>query len=151
MPRAVATVNAMGGGSDTGAAADLAAAPAEGTVEIPAGAGMTTEMRDGKPVVKVYFDTAKTNVVPAFAGSAGGLKGWLEAHPGAKVGDLGLFRSQRQRQVQRRAFQAARPSRPDALVSSGIPAEAAQLVKPADSADGTVSKEAARRVEVTVQ
>ena len=38
-----------------------------------------------------------------------------------------------------------------ALVSSGIPAEAAQLVKLADSADGTVSKEAARRVEVTVQ
>ena len=37
-----------------------------------------------------------------------------------------------------------------ALVSGGIPAAAAQLVKPANSADGTVTKEAARRAEVTV-
>ncbi len=148
---AAATVDAMGAGSASGAAADLAAAPAEGTVAIPAGAGVTTEMRDGKPVVKVYFDTAKTDVVPAFAGTAGGLKGWLEAHPGAKLAVSGYsdpsgnakFNAELSKQ-RAQAVQAA-------LVSSGIPAEAAELVKPANSADGTVSKEAARRVEVTVQ
>ena len=148
---AAATVDAMGAGSGSGAAAELAAAPAEGTVEIPAGAGVTTEMRDGKPVVKVYFDTAKTDVVPAFAGTAGGLKGWLEAHPGAKLAVSGYsdpsgnakFNAELSKQ-RAQAVQAA-------LVSSGIPAEAAELVKPANSADGTVSKEAARRVEVTVQ
>jgi outer membrane protein OmpA-like peptidoglycan-associated protein len=148
---AAATVDAMGGGSASGAAADLAAAPAEGTVAIPAGAGVTTEMRDGKPVVKVYFDTAKTDVVPAFAGTAGGLKGWLEAHPGAKLAVSGYSdpsgNAKFNAELSKKRAQAVQA----ALVSSGIPAEAAELVKPANSADGTVSKEAARRVEVTVQ
>lgn len=138
-------------GSASGAAADLAAAPAEGTVAIPDGAGVTSEMRDGKPVVKVYFDTGKTDVAAAFAATAGGLNGFLEGHPGAKLAISGYsdpsgnakFNAELSKQ-RAQAVQAA-------LVSSGIPAEAAELVKPANSADGTVSKEAARRVEVTVQ
>ncbi len=69
----------------TGAGADLAAAPAEGSVAIPAGAGVTSELRDGKPVVKVYFDTGKTNVAPAFTPAAGGLKAYLEGHAGSKL------------------------------------------------------------------
>lgn len=40
---------------------------------IPAGAGVTSELRDGKPVVKVYFASGTTDVVPDFAGSAEGL------------------------------------------------------------------------------
>ena len=142
---------AMDTGSTSGAVADLAAAPAEGTVAIPAGAGVTSEMRDGKPVVKVYFDTGKTDVAAAFAATAGGLKGFFEGHPGSKLAISGYsdpsgnakFNAELSKQ-RAQAVQAA-------LVSSGIPAAAAELVKPANSADGTVSKEAARRVEVTVQ
>ncbi len=37
------------------------------------------------------------------------------------------------------------------LVKAGIPEASALLVKPDSATDGTVSKEAARRVEVTVQ
>ena len=148
---AAATVDAMGGGSASGAAADLAAAPAEGTAAIPDGAGVTTEMRDGEPVVKVYFDTAKTDVVPAFAGTAGGLKGWLEAHPGAKLAISGYSDPSGDAKANAELSKQRAQAVQTALVSSGIPAEAAQLVKPANSADGTVSKEATRRVEVTVQ
>ena len=64
-------------------AVDLATAPPEGSVTIPTGAGVTAETRDGKPVVKVYFDTGKTDVVDAFGATAGGLKTWLASHAGS--------------------------------------------------------------------
>ena len=52
---------------------------------IPAGAGVTFELRDGKPVVKVYFDTGKTGVAAAFAATNGGLKGFLESYSESKL------------------------------------------------------------------
>lgn len=147
---AAATVDAMGG-SASGAAADLAAAPAEGTVAIPAGAGVTTEMRDGKPVVKVYFDSGKTDVVPAFAGTAGGLKAYLDSHAGAKLAVSGYAdptgNAKRNEQLSKQRAQAVQAG----LINAGIPADSTALVKPASATDATVSKEAARRVEVTVQ
>ncbi len=138
-------------GAASGAAVDLASAPAEGTAAIPAGAGVTSELRDGKPVVKVYFDTGKTDVAAAFAASAAGLKGYLAANPGAKLAVSGYsdpsgnaaFNAELSKN-RARAVHAE-------LVKAGIPAESAEMVKPANSADATVSKEAARRVEVTVQ
>lgn len=146
---AAAGVNA--GAAASGAAADLSAAPAEGSVAIPAGAGVTSELRDGKPVVKVYFDTAKTDVAPAFGAAAGGLKGWLDGHAGSKLAISGYSdpsgNAAANAELSKKRAQAVQA----ALVSAGIPAEAAELVKPAESADASVPKEAARRVEVTVQ
>ena len=130
---------------------DLSAAPAEGSAEIPAGAGVTTEMRDGQPVVKVYFDTGKTDVAGAFAATAGGLKGWLDAHPGAKLAISGYSDPSGNAALNAELSKNRAQAVQGALVAAGIPAEAAELVKPANSADGSVSKEAARRVEVTVQ
>lgn len=148
---APATMDAAGAGTASSAASDLAAAPAEGSVAIPAGAGVTTELRDGKPVAKVYFDSGKTDVVAAFAGTAGGLKAWLEAHPGARLAISGFSdpsgNARFNAELSRQRAEAVKA----ALVSNGIPADAALLVKPANSADSTVPKEAARRVEVTVQ
>jgi len=146
---AVAGIDA--GTAASGAAADLSAAPAEGSVAIPAGAGVTSELRDGKPVVKVYFDTAKTDVAPAFGAAAGGLKAWLDGHPGSKLAISGYSdpsgNAAANAELSKQRAQAVQA----ALVGAGIPAEAAELVKPAESADASVPKEAARRVEVTVQ
>ncbi|MEQ1499602.1 MAG: DUF2853 family protein [Novosphingobium sp.] len=136
---------------DAGAPADLASAPAEGTAAIPAGAGVTSELRDGKPVVKVYFDTGKTDVAAAFAASATGLKGYLASNPGAKLAVSGYSdpsgNAAFNAELSKNRAQAVQA----ALVAAGIPAESAEMVKPENSADGSVSKEAARRVEVTVQ
>ena len=135
--------------SDVGT--DLAAAPAEGSVTIPDGAGVTSEMRDGKPVVKVYFDTAKIDVTPAFIRTASGLKEWLDTHSGSTVaisgysdpsGDVAANAELSKQRAQ--AVQAG-------LIAAGIPVEAALLVKPEVSADGSVPKEAARRGEVVVK
>lgn len=139
------------GTAASGAPADLSTAPAEGSEAIPAGAGVTSELRDGKPVVKVYFDTAKTDVAPAFGAAAGGLKAWLDGHAGSKLAISGYSdpsgNAAANAELSKQRAQAVQA----ALVGAGIPVETAELVKPADSADASVPKEAARRVEVTVQ
>lgn len=143
-------------GADAGAAAsdgaaDLASAPAEGSLAIPAGAGVTSELRDGKPVVKVYFDSGKVDVAPAFGAAAGGLKSWLDSHSGTKLavsgyadpsGNAALNADLAKQRAQ--AVQAA-------LVAAGIPEAAAELVKPDSVTDANVAKDAARRVEVVVK
>ena len=135
--------------SDVGT--DLAAAPAEGSVTIPDGAGVTSEMRDGKPVVKVYFDTAKIDVTPAFIRTASGLKEWLDTHSGSTVAISGYSDpsgdAAANAELSKQRAQAVQAG----LIAAGIPVEAALLVKPEVSADGSVPKEAARRVEVVVK
>ena len=135
--------------SDVGT--DLAAAPAEGTVTIPEGAGVTSEMRDGKPVVKVYFDTAKIDVTPAFSRTASGLKEWLDTHSGSTVAISGYSDpsgdAAANAELSKQRAQAVQAG----LVAAGIPEQAAVLVKPEVTADATVPAEAARRVEVVVK
>ena len=135
--------------SDVGT--DLAAAPAEGSVTIPAGAGVTSEMRDGKPVVKVYFDTAKTDVTPDFGKTAAGLKEWLDTHSGSAVAISGYNdpsgNAAANAELSKQRAQAVQAG----LVAAGIPAQAAMLVKPEVTADASVAAEAARRVEVVVK
>ncbi|HQV02969.1 MULTISPECIES: DUF2853 family protein [unclassified Novosphingobium] len=142
-------------GSEAAAApagtAELAAAPAEGTVTIPTGAGVTTESREGKPVVKVYFDSGKIDVVPAFDPAAGGLKGWLEANPGSSLAISGYAdpsgNAAMNADLAKKRAQAVQA----ALVKAGIPEASAVLVKPENVTDASVAKDAARRVEVVVK
>lgn len=135
--------------SDVGT--DLAAAPAEGSAAIPAGAGVTSEMRDGKPVLKVYFDTAMIAVTPDFAMTAGGLKAWLDAHSGSTAVISGYSDPTGDAEANAELANQRAQAVQAALVSAGIPVEAATLVKPEVSADAAVSQAAAGRVEVVVK
>ena len=147
---AAAVVAPAGAPAPAAANADLAAAQAEGSAAIPQGAGVTTETRDGKPVVKVYFDTGKTDLAAAFAGAAGGLKAYLADHSGAVLNVSGYSdpsgNAAANAELSKNRAQAVQA----ALVAAGIPEAAAKLVKPDSSADASVPKEAARRVEVVV-
>lgn len=129
---------------------DLAAAPAEGTATIPAGAGVTSEMRDGKPVVKVYFDTGATTVTPAFAATAAGLKAYLASHAGASLAISGYNDASGNADANAELSKSRAQAVQAALVAAGIPETSAALVKPENTTDTTVAPEAARRVEVTV-
>lgn len=132
-------------------AADLSMAPAEGTVEIPTGAGVTSEMRDAKPVVKVYFDTAKTDVAPAFAGAAAGLKAYLESHAGSTLAVSGYNdprgNAAANAELSKNRAQAVKAE----LVKAGIADASVELVKPEAATDTTVDNAGARRVEVVVR
>jgi outer membrane protein OmpA-like peptidoglycan-associated protein len=134
-----------------GAGAELAAAPVEGSVTIPTGAGVTTETRDAKPVVKVYFDSGKVDIVPAFDPAAGGLKAWLDANPGSSLAISGYAdpsgNAARNAELAKQRAQAVQA----ALVKAGIPEASAVLVKPDSASDANVAKDAARRVEVVVK
>lgn len=147
---AVATEAAASDAAAAGAAmTDLASAPAEGSATIPTGAGVTSETRDGKPVVKVYFDTGKTEVAPAFAATAGGLKAWLDGHAGSTLAVSGYNdptgNAARNAELSKNRAKAVAAD----LIKAGIPEASVALVKPEASTDANVPKEAARRVEVT--
>ena len=135
----------------TGTEAANTPPPAEGTVAIPTGAGVTTETRDEKPVVKVYFDTGKTDIVPAFGAAAGGLKAYLEGHAGTTLAVSGFAdktgNAAANAALSKRRAQAVKA----ALVTSGIADASVALVKPAEATDTKVDDAAARRVEVVVQ
>lgn len=132
-------------------AIDLAAAPAEGSVTIPTGAGVTSELREGKPVVKVYFDTGKVDVVPAFGATAGGLKAWLDGHAGSSLAISGYNDASGNAAANAELSKNRAKAVQAALVASGIPEASVLLVKPENTTDTSVAKDAARRVEVVVK
>lgn len=143
---------AAGNGAGVAAGAvDIAAAPPEGSVTIPTGAGVTAETRDGKPVVKVYFDTGKTDVAPAFVDTAGALKTYLGAHSGSSLAVSGYNdktgNAAANAELSKNRAQAVKA----ALVSAGIADTSVALVKPEETTDASTSNEAARRVEVVVK
>lgn len=130
---------------------DLAAAPPEGSVTIPTGAGVTAETRDGKPVVKVYFDTGKTVVADAFGATAAGLKSWLASHAGSSLGVSG-FNDKTGNAAANAALSKQRAEAVKAaLATAGIADSSVELVKPTDTTDTTTDNAGARRVEVFVR
>ncbi|MFM5924792.1 MAG: DUF2853 family protein [Novosphingobium sp.] len=141
----------VGDGMASAAAVDLTAAPAEGTVTIPTGAGVTVENRDAKPVVKVYFDSGKIDVAPAFDPAAGGLKSWLDAHQGSTLAISGYADPSGNAKLNADLAKKRAQAVQAALVKAGVPEASALLVKPDSVTDATVAKDAARRVEVVVK
>ena len=135
--------------------ANLTAANATGAVEtaaIPDGAGVMSEMRDGKPVVKVFFDTGKAVVVPAFTPAAGALKTYLDAHAGSTLGVSGFNdptgNAAANAALSKRRAEAVKA----ALIASAIPDASIALVKPEAATDTAVTDNAqARRVEVYIK
>lgn len=153
------------GGSDAGAAGDAAAitteaapsaaaiasAPAEGSVTIPAGAGVTSELREGKPVVKVYFDTGKVALATAFPDAAAGLKDYLAANPGTSLAVSGYNDASGNAAANAELSKNRAQAVAAGLVAAGIAQEAVVLAKPEQTTDTTVSPDAARRVEIVVK
>ena len=120
-------------------------------VAIPQGAGVVAEMRDGKPLVKVFFDTAKADVVPAFTPAVETLKTYMAANPGTSLGVSGYNdptgNAAANAALSKRRAQAVQA----ALTGAGVAATSIELIKPAASTDTTTSKDEARRVEVYIK
>jgi outer membrane protein OmpA-like peptidoglycan-associated protein len=129
----------------------IASAPSEGSVTIPVGAGVTSEMRDGKPVVNVYFDTGKTALAPAFPDAAAGLKDYLAANPGTSLAISGYNDASGKADANAEISKTRAQAVATALVASGIPQASVILAKPEQTTDPTVAADAARRVEVVVK
>ncbi|MCI4591423.1 DUF2853 family protein [Sphingobium sp. BYY-5] len=128
-----------------------AVAPATAAAAIPTGAGVTSEVRDGKPAVNVYFATGKTDVAPAFTPAAASLKSYLDKNAGSKLTVSGFNDKTGNAALNAELSKNRAKAVEAALVASGIPAGAIELVKPSDATDVSTSNAGARRVEVVVK
>ena len=128
-----------------------AASPTAVTEPIPVGAGVTTGERDGKPMLTVYFDTAKSDVTKDLAAAAANVKDYVAKNPGAKLAVSGFNdptgNAAANAELSKKRAQAVGK----ALEGAGIPAAAIELVKPAETTDASGDNTNARRVEVVVQ
>jgi outer membrane protein OmpA-like peptidoglycan-associated protein len=129
----------------------FASAPAEGQAAIPSGEGVTTEMRDGKPVVKVYFSTGKTSVPVDLDATASGLKAYLDANAGSTLAVSGYNDASGNAAANAKLSKARAEAVKAAIVKAGAADASVALVKPENTTDGTVPAAAARRVEVSVK
>lgn len=117
---------------------------------VPDGAGLVREEVAGKPLISVYFDTAKTDLHPDVAPAVAEMKAYLDANPGSSLAVSGYsdprgnaaFNAELSKN---RAF-AVR----DALIAAGVPEAAIDLQKPVDSTDASGSLANGRRVDVRV-
>ena len=132
------------------AAAVVAAAPVAEAV-VPDGAGIVAEVRDEKPVVKVYFATGKADVAPEFAGEAATLKAYLDAHAGSSLGVSGYNDPTGNAALNAALSKKRAEAVKAALVAATIPDTAIELIKPEAATDATVTAAEARRVEVYIK
>jgi outer membrane protein OmpA-like peptidoglycan-associated protein len=137
--------------SDATVAAPVEPAAAAVPQAAPQGAGIIAEERDAKPIVKVYFDTGKADVVPAFAAEAATMKAYLDAHAGSALGVSGYNDPRGNAAVNAALSKKRAQAVQAALVSAGVPAASIELIKPEAATDATTSLDEARRVEVYIK
>lgn len=126
-------------------------APAEPAAPvIPDGAGIVSEVVEGRPKVSVFFDVGKNDIAPEFTAAVAPIKAWLDAHPADRVQLSGFTdptgNAAANAELAKRRAQAVAA----ALTEQGVAADRMGLVKPADSSDEAVDLAGARRVEITV-
>ncbi|UVO54034.1 DUF2853 family protein [Sphingomonas sp. SUN039] len=118
---------------------------------VPEGAGIVAEVRDEKPVVKVYFATGKADVAPEFAAEAAKVKAYLDGHAGSSLGVSGYNDPTGNAAVNAALSKKRAEAVKAALVAATIPDTAIELIKPEAATDATVTAAEARRVEVYVK
>ena len=140
---------------DAGATAKTEAEPAaaaEATpAAVPTGSGVVAGERNGKPMLTVYFETAKTNLPTDFDKVAAVIKDYTTKNPGAKLAVSGFNSPTGSASGNERLSKGRAENVSAALQKLGVTAGAVELVKPAAATQGSGEDANARRVEVTVQ
>lgn len=112
---------------------------------------MLDDMHNGMPVLRVFFDTDKTDVAQVFAEKAKPLVEFLKANPDVTAYISGFNDptgdAARNAELSKERAQAVKA----ALESAGVPAERAVLEKPADTTASASTHAEARRVDVMLR
>lgn len=121
------------------------------TFTAPEGAGVLDGMLNGMPVLRVFFDTDKTDVAASFAQTSKALVDFLNANPGVTVVISGFNDptgdAARNAELSKQRAQAVKA----ALEAAGVAPDRAVLEKPAETSDTGVSNAASRRVDVVLR
>ena len=137
--------------SDAGSAATSSGAAADAAITAPEGAGVLDGMHEGMPVLRVFFDTGKTDVATAFADKSKALVEFLQANPDVKAVISGFNDPTgdpaRNAELSKQRAQAVQ----SALQAQGVAADRTVLEKPAETTDAATSNAAARRVDVMLR
>ncbi|WP_374389675.1 DUF937 domain-containing protein [Sandaracinobacter sp.] len=118
---------------------------------VPAGAGVLSEDRSGKPVLVVFFDVGRSEVTNDLAAASAGVKTYLDANPAAKLSVSGYNDPTGDVAANAELSKSRAEQVKAALVAAGVAADRIDLDKPAEATDTSDSYAAARRVEVTVK
>ena len=127
------------------------AAGTTAVVAIPAGAGVVTADREGKPMLTVYFDTGKSEVSNDLTDAAASVKAHLASHPDATLAVSGYNDPTGNAAANAELSKKRAQSVKAALEKLGFAADRVVLEKPADATTTGADNSAARRVEVTVK
>jgi len=131
-------------------AAPAAPVAAPAPVAVPDGAGIVSEVVEGRPKVSVYFDVGKNEIAPDFAAAVAPVKAWLEANPADRVQLSGFTdptgNAAANAELAKKRAQAVAA----ALTAEGVAADRIDLVKPDDTSDEASDLAGARRMEITV-
>ena len=133
-------------GPETTASVTAAAAPAA-----PDGAGVTAQTVEEKPLVSVYFDTGKTDVVPAFATVAAPIKAWIDTHPADRLAVSGFNDPTGNAALNAELSKNRAKAVATALAGIGVSADRIDLVKPPETTDTDTDMSQARRVDIVVK
>ena len=133
------------------APAPAATPPATDSFTAPEGAGVLEGMLQDMPMLRVFFDSGKTEVAPEFADKAKALVAYLQGNPDAKAVISGFNDPTgdpaKNAELSRHRAEAVQT----ALVAAGVPIERTALEKPADTTDTGASNAASRRVDVVLR
>jgi outer membrane protein OmpA-like peptidoglycan-associated protein len=118
---------------------------------VPAGAGVISGVQDNKPMLTVYFDTAKSDVSNDMTAVAATLKAYLDANPGTTLAVSGYNDPSGNAAANAELSKNRAQAVAAALAAAGIAPGSVELVKPEETTSTTVTPEQARRVEVIVK
>ena len=128
-------------------------APAASSTQaaVPEGADVIDEMHNGMPVLRVFFDTGKTDVAASFSEKSKSLVDFLKANTDVKAIISGFNDptgdAARNAELSKQRAEAVK----NALVAAGVEEARAVMEKPADTTDTDVNNAAARRVDVMLR
>lgn len=145
----------FGGKSDTpevvaAQTPEALAIPAPAAPAVPTGSGVVAQEVEGKPMVSVYFDTAKTDIAPDFPAVTAPIKAYVDSHPGSRVAVSGYNDPRGDAAFNAELSKNRAKSVREALVAIGIPIIVIDLVKPAETTDTQDVMAVARRVDIVV-
>lgn len=128
-----------------------APAPASDTFTAPEGSGVLDGMLQDTPLLRVFFDTGKTEVAPEFADKAKALVAYLQANPDVQAVISGFNDPTgdpaKNAELSKHRAEAVKA----ALVAAGVPEARTVLEKPAEATDTGVTNAASRRVDVMLR
>lgn len=117
----------------------------------PEGSGLISRLLGGKPMLIVYFETAKSDVSNELSAESADVKAYLDSNADARLSVSGYVDPRGDAAFNEKLSKDRATKVRDALVAAGIAADRIDLDKPADIVGDETTMSAERKVEVKIK